>query len=137
LPIFGAKNRTKLDPKTLAALADGSIERARKVALGPHALTYDSINLSTSIFVEQGPNMMNKVQSGTFAVIYELLNAQLEDMQIEPIVQNLRKATPLTITEISPMIDSLRSYLHQSTINVVKILFKFVEGFRQQKITLY
>ncbi|KAH8990029.1 hypothetical protein EDB86DRAFT_3245022 [Lactarius hatsudake] len=35
-----------------------------------------------SIFVEQGPNAMSKVQSGTFAVIYELLNAHAEDMDL-------------------------------------------------------
>jgi hypothetical protein len=32
---------------------------------------------------------MSKVQSGTFAVIYELLNAHVEDMNIEPLIDNL------------------------------------------------
>ena len=71
--------------EVINALADSSIERAKIAASRPHALTYDNINISSSIFIEQGPNMMSKVQSGTFAVIYELLNARPEDMQIEPI----------------------------------------------------
>jgi hypothetical protein len=41
----------------------------------PHLLAYGKINLSTSIFAEQTENMPNKVQSGTFPIIYELLNA--------------------------------------------------------------
>ena len=67
----------------ISALADSSIAKAKLAASHPHALTYDNINISTSIFVEQGPNMMSKVQSGTFSVIYELLNAQPQDMQIQ------------------------------------------------------
>ena len=58
----------------LGAFADSSIDKARQVASGPHALAYDNINISTSIFVEQVSGMPNKVQSGTFAVIYELVS---------------------------------------------------------------
>ena len=58
----------------LGAFADSSIDKARQVASGPHAHAYDNINISTSIFVEQVSGMPNKVQSGTFAVIYELVS---------------------------------------------------------------
>ncbi|KAN0127259.1 hypothetical protein V8E53_014915, partial [Lactarius tabidus] len=64
----------------------------------PHALTYDNINISSSIFVEQGLNAMSKVQSGTFAVVYELLNACAEDMDIAPLVENLWQSSPLDIS---------------------------------------
>ena len=58
------------------ALSELSLEEARKaVRNGPHALAYDNINLSTSIFVEQTTNTPNKVQSGTFPIIYMRLKA--------------------------------------------------------------
>jgi hypothetical protein len=82
------------------ALADCSIERARAVSLHPHALAYDNANVSSSIFVEQGPNTMSKVQSGTFAVIYELLNACAEDMDIKPLIENLCRSSPLVIADL-------------------------------------
>jgi hypothetical protein len=71
------------------SLVDRSIKRVKAASLLPHALAYDNINISSSIFIEQGPNTMSKVQSGTFAVIYELLNARAEDMDIKPLVKNL------------------------------------------------
>lgn len=119
--------------KIITALADSSIERAKIAASRPHALTYDNINISTSIFVEQGPNMMSKVQSGTFAVIYELLNAQTEDMEIQPMVENLRKSSPLKLADCRPSNLSLRSYAVQTAANIAQILMKYVPGFDAQK----
>ena len=113
----------------ISALADSSIEKAKCATAHPHALTYDNINISTSIFVEQGPNMMSKVQSGTFAVIYELHNAQPEDMQIQPMIENLRKSSPLELTDCRPSTSSLHAYATQSAVNVAKILLKYVEDF--------
>jgi hypothetical protein len=76
----------------LSNLTNKSIEEAHLVAAGPHGLGYDNINISSSIYVEQGPNTMSKVQSGTFSIIYELLGARPEDMKIQPMVENLNKA---------------------------------------------
>jgi hypothetical protein len=85
------------------ALAEHSLEEARKaVRIGPHALAYDNINLSTSIFVEQTANTPNKVQSGTFPVIYELLNAKLEDMKLEPMISRLKNSSPLKMSDLRP-----------------------------------
>src|SRR5882757_10068168 len=67
--------------KVLESLSEHSLQTARDyVNQFPHALAYDNINISTSIFVEQRENMPSKVQSGTFPVIYELLNANPEHM---------------------------------------------------------
>jgi hypothetical protein len=52
-------------------------------------LVYDNVNISSSIFVEQGPNTMSKVQSGTLAVIYKLYGASAEDMHILPLMNKL------------------------------------------------
>ena len=60
--------------KVIESLANHSIDQAKLISSGPHALAYDNINLSSSIFVEQTPSSMSKVQSGTFAVIFELVN---------------------------------------------------------------
>ena len=112
------------------ALAEHSLEEARKaVRIGPHALAYDNINLSTSIFVEQTANTPNKMQSGTFPVIYKLLNAKPEDMKLEPMISRLKNSAPLTISDLRPSKRSLESFISQSSINVARILFKYVKGF--------
>ncbi|KIJ99839.1 hypothetical protein K443DRAFT_101532, partial [Laccaria amethystina LaAM-08-1] len=112
------------------ALTEHSLEEARKaVRIRPHALTYDNINLSTSIFVEQTANTPNKVQSGTFPVIYELLNAKLEDMKLEPIISHLKNSSPLKMSDLRPSKKSLESFIAQSALNVVNKLVKYVKGF--------
>jgi len=107
----------------VTTLADRSIEEARLVGSGPHALTYDNINLSTSIFVEQGPNMASKVQSGTFAVIYELCNAKAENVKIEPLIHNLTNASLLELSDLRLSHAARTSYFQQMLINIMKILF--------------
>lgn len=117
----------------ITALADSSIAKAKIAASRPHALAYDNINISTSIFVEQGPNTLSKVQSGTFAVIYELLNARPEHMQIEPMVENLRKSTPLKLDDLSPTTASMKSFKGQTSARISQVLMKYVDGFDVQK----
>ena len=63
------------------------LERAFTVGRGPHMLCYDNINISTSIHVEQRAFAPAKVQSGTFAVLYEVRNGNLKDMALLPIIQ--------------------------------------------------
>ena len=111
-------------------LAEHSLEEARKaVQIRPHALAYDNINLSTSIFVEQTANTPNKVQSGTFPLIYELMSAKLEDMKLEPILSRLKNSSPLKMSDLRPSKKSLESFIAQSAINVVNRLVKYVKGF--------
>ncbi|KAJ3545921.1 hypothetical protein NMY22_g2257 [Coprinellus aureogranulatus] len=112
------------------AISLGCVRVAASIALGPHSLSYDNINLSTSIFVEQGPRTPSKVQSGTFAVIYELYGAMRSDMLLAPMHANLLSSTPLTIADLRPPKESLEKYLHQARITVARILFKYVDGFQ-------
>ncbi|KAH8977662.1 hypothetical protein EDB86DRAFT_2817126 [Lactarius hatsudake] len=114
-------------------LADRSIERAKAASLLPHALAYDNVNISSSIYVEQGPNTMSKVQSGTFGVIYELLNARAEDMSIEPLVDNLRRSSPLALSDLRMTPQARQSYISQTTVTIVQILTKYVKGFETQQ----
>ncbi|KAF9224862.1 hypothetical protein BS17DRAFT_751805 [Gyrodon lividus] len=70
--------------KLLNNLATQTLERAAHVACGPH-MCYDNINISTSFFVEQRASAPAKVQSGTFAVLYEVRNgnpAYMHDVYI-------------------------------------------------------
>ena len=117
----------------ITSLADSAIKKARDAASGPHALAYNNINISTSIFVEQKPGIPNKVQSGTFAVIYELLNARLEDMDIKPMLDNFKKSSPMTLKDLCPSDDTIQSYADQTAINISHILFKYVDGFEHLK----
>ena len=114
------------------SLAEHSIKRARAASLQPHILAYNKINVSSSIFIEQGPNTMSKVQSGTFAVIYELTGACAENMRVLPLMSNLRHSSPLSITDLCPSVDSMRSYVAQSAVTIVQILGMYVKGFESQ-----
>ncbi|KAH8976405.1 hypothetical protein EDB86DRAFT_2823855 [Lactarius hatsudake] len=114
------------------SLADRSIERAKAASLLPHALAYDNINISSSIYVEQGPNTMSKVQSGTFGVIYELLNARAEDMSIRPLIDNLQRSSPLDMSDLRMTPAARQSYLSQTAVTIVRILTKYVRGFEIQ-----
>ncbi|KAH9083605.1 hypothetical protein EDB83DRAFT_2212640 [Lactarius deliciosus] len=115
------------------SLADRSIERAKAASLLPHALAYDNINILSSIFVKQGPSAMSKVQSGTFAVIYELLNARVEDMDIKPLAENLQHSSPLEMSDLRMTLQARQSYMTQTAISIVQILMKYVKGFEQQQ----
>jgi len=77
--------------------------------------------------------MPNKVQSGTFTVIYELLNARPEDMDIKSMLDNFKKSSSLTLEDLCPSDDALQSYADQTAINISHILFKYVDGFEKLK----
>ncbi|KAH9051617.1 hypothetical protein EDB83DRAFT_2522002 [Lactarius deliciosus] len=114
-------------------LADRSIEWAKAASLLPHALAYDNINISSLIYVEQGPNAMSKVQSGTFAVIYELLNARAEDMDMRPLIKNLRRSSPLVMSDLRMTLAAGQSYISQMAVTIIRILTKYVKGFETQQ----
>jgi len=111
---------------TVSALASFSVQQAAKVSQGPHAFAYDNMNMKSSIFVEQRPDAMSKVQSGTFPVIYELPHARLEDMRLAPMMENLKKAKPLKMQDLRASVAVATSYLEQTTVNISKILLKYV-----------
>lgn len=115
--------------KIIAALASHAIEDARRVAAGPHSLAYDNINISSSIFVEQTPSAMSKVQSGMFGVIYKLFNASPEHMRLAPMMKRLKESKPLTMASLRPSIEARTSYHSQTMVNIAKILMKYAPGF--------
>ncbi|KAN0140212.1 hypothetical protein V8E53_002108 [Lactarius tabidus] len=105
--------------------------RVKAAALCPHSLAYDNINISSSIFVKQGHNTMSKVQSGTFAVVYKLLNACPEDMEILPMLENLRCSSPLGFSDLHMTPGARQSYASQTAVTIVHILMKYVKGFEK------
>ena len=113
----------------IESLANHSMNQAKLVSSGPHVLAYDNINLSSSIFVEQTPSSMSKVQSGTFAVIYDLPNVQTDDMRIAPMIERLKHSSPLCMSDLRLSKESSKSYFSQTSVNVCRILFKYVKGF--------
>ena len=96
-------------------LADCSIKQARLAASGPHI--YNNINVLLFIFVEQALNAMSRVQSGTFAVLYKLWNARLEDMQIQAMVDKFNKSSLLQMMDLHPSILAIQLYLTQMAVN--------------------
>jgi hypothetical protein len=112
----------------IKALADRSIEDARQIAARPHAIAYDNINFSGSIYAEQTPNSMSKVLSGSFSVIYEV-DAKEEDVQVAPMMKNLLNSSPLTMSDLRASEKAMKSYLGQTAVNISKILFKNIDGF--------
>lgn len=80
----------------VASLADHCMDLAIKAGSGLHALGYDNVNLSTSIFTEQRGSLgPAKVTSGTFAVLYKLRNGNPAHMKLAPILDRFKIAPGL------------------------------------------
>ena len=111
--------------KLLSQLSQHCITLAKGIASAPHMFCYDNINISTSIFVEQrGTATPAKVQSGTFAVLYELRNATLEDLKLQPIMNRYRNFNGLSPSDLCLTVDQLKCLNHQFSVIILRILFK-------------
>ncbi|KAG6905097.1 hypothetical protein DXG01_004886 [Tephrocybe rancida] len=112
------------------ALTARSISVARGLAASqPVSIAYDNINITTSIFVEQVPGSMNKVQSGTFSMLYRLYNASRDDMLAAPIIQWFQNAKGLTMADVQASSVSREAYQSQTIINVSRRLFTYIDAF--------
>jgi hypothetical protein len=117
--------------KLIENLAKQSIERAQQIAKGPHIMCYDNINISTSIFVEQRVSAPAKVQSGTFAVLYEVRNGNPEHMRLAPIRQRALTASDLTFNaDVRPTQSQMVSFHKQLRVHTVNILLGFCLYFK-------
>jgi hypothetical protein len=123
-----------LSPKSISSLQENlaniKVADSARIAQGPHKCRYNNINISTSIFVEQQSSAPAKVQSGTFAVIYELRNASIEAMRLGPILEQARTAEGLSFNaDICPTLDQLSLFHHNTLINFIEILAEYVPDF--------
>ncbi|KAF9017398.1 hypothetical protein BDZ89DRAFT_961154 [Hymenopellis radicata] len=115
---------------TVSMLAKRAVARAAVFSMGPHMFTYDNINLKTSIFVEQVPGAMPKVQSGTFPILYELWGVvNPDDLLLQPLLDNLKVAKDLTLPDVLPTIEGQTYYLAQTEITIVKALLRYMPDF--------
>jgi hypothetical protein len=76
-------------------LGQNCLALAQTVARQPHALCWDNVNMKTSIFVEQRPDAPSKVQSRTFAVLYQLEGVDPGLMSLAPIIDRAKMAPEL------------------------------------------
>ena len=95
----------------LNKLSTQCLEQAVTVGRGPHMLCYDNINISMSIHVEQRAFAPAKVQSGTFAILYEVCNGNLKDMALLPIIQHAQQVSDLTFNaDVRPTRDQSSAF---------------------------
>jgi hypothetical protein len=111
--------------KLLSRLSQHCISIAKQIASSLHMFCYDNINISTSIFVEQrGSATPAKVQSGTFAILYKLQNATLDDLKLQPIISRYRNFSGLSPSDLRLSLDQLKCLNHQFSVIILRILFK-------------
>ncbi|KAF8130337.1 hypothetical protein EV363DRAFT_1584323 [Boletus edulis] len=120
--------------KLISNLAAQSLEQATRIARGPHVMCYDNINISTSIFVEQRASAPAKVQSGTFAIIYEVRNGDPAHMRLSPMLSRARQASDLRLSsDILPSRAQARAYHSQLRIHIIDILLDCCKPFEDYK----
>lgn len=111
--------------RLLNNLATRCIEDATRAALDSHLFCYDNINISTSIYVEQRASAPAKVQSGTFAILYAIHNANPEHMRLSPMLHRAQQASDLNfMSDVRLTLDQIQMLHHQFRVHVVKVLFR-------------
>lgn len=114
----------------LEKLAARCIEHARLLIRQPHVMCYDNINISTSIFIEQRPDAPAKVQSGTFAILYEVRNGNPEHMCLLPMLNRALHATEISFaTDVHPTHDQMGSFRSQLHIHLIEVLLANCSNF--------
>ncbi|KAE9393496.1 hypothetical protein BT96DRAFT_803411, partial [Gymnopus androsaceus JB14] len=109
--------------KTIDFVAGQSVDYARSLSFDSHIFTYDNMDMSGSEHVEQTKDAVSKVRSGCFSLLYEANGVkEHQHMLLEPILQNLRRAIPLQLSEVQPTRVQLSSYLHQMLVNIIHFL---------------
>ncbi|KAK6987889.1 hypothetical protein R3P38DRAFT_2413572, partial [Favolaschia claudopus] len=80
-----------------AQLADGQMERAESASRRGHGLGWDNEQISTSGHVEQRTFAPPKVQTGTAAIVYDLLGVDAPtELALPPILDNRAKEELIT-----------------------------------------
>ncbi|KAN0073710.1 hypothetical protein V8E55_011964 [Tylopilus felleus] len=114
----------------LDRLALQSLERARHTAHGLHVLCWDNINIKMSTFVEQRDSAPAKVQSGTFAVLYEI-SANPINLQLSPILERAQQASDLVFNaDIRPIANQWKSFRGHIQVHIVDILLDYCPWFQ-------
>ncbi|THU88338.1 hypothetical protein K435DRAFT_821705 [Dendrothele bispora CBS 962.96] len=114
----------------VADLANRSIEEAiQLIPSHPHSFAYDNFHLAMSIFCEQRPGAPQKVQTGTFPLLYQLFRARFEHMKATSMRERFRMSDGLSLVESMPMPQQQMSYYQQLIVHVVRILPTYYSSF--------
>lgn len=118
--------------EVIESIAKHCMDLAKRAGAGLHAVGYDNVNLSTSIFTEQRGSLgPAKVTSGTFAVLYGLRNAEPEHMKLAPILERFKNAPELEFNrDIRPTRIQLESSARQFQVIIVNVLTTYCEEFK-------
>ena len=110
------------------------MQRARKVACGPHSLGWDKMNIKMSIHVEQWDLAPQKVQSSTTSIIYKLHNTTPDDMLLKPV---LERCAALDMINFNSHIHPTWSPMYDTTkhleLDIIKILIDHQSSFNYLK----
>lgn len=116
--------------KLINNLAAQTLEQAAHIAHGPHIMCYDNINISTSIFIKQQSSAPAKVQSGMFAILYEVRNGNPAHMRLSPMLSRARQASDLRLSsDVLPSRDQARAYHSQLRIHIIDVLLNCCKPF--------
>ena len=108
---------------TAVTLTNSCIDEVIDVTRGPHVLTYNNIQASTSPLIEQREGAPAKVQSGTVSVIYLVLNVDPDNMALSRIRKNWCKTKGLSYAhDIRQTHEQLESHFEQLVIHMVRVL---------------
>ena len=117
--------------KLLGQLASQSLARAHRIGRGLHVLCWDNINIKMSTFVEQRDSAPAKVQSGTFAILYEVHNGNPTDMRLSPMLEWAQQAIDLTFSgDVRPTAEQQTSFYNQILVHLVDILLACCPSFQ-------
>ena len=88
-----------------------------------YLFSYDNINLSTSIFIEQQSTAPTKVQSGTHGIIYKLQGGNLDALRLALMLAHMQTASDLSFNhDIQPTHEQITNFISQFKVHIVHTL---------------
>ncbi|KAA1470545.1 hypothetical protein DENSPDRAFT_774774 [Dentipellis sp. KUC8613] len=117
--------------KAQKVVAERCMEIARQTARTERTgLSYDNMQVESSIYTEQRPEGPVKVLTGTMIMLYALRNATDEACLLQPIIARRNKLEDITFAEhVRPSLDTRRRIHGHQDIHIVEILLEFCPSF--------
>ncbi|KAI0042500.1 hypothetical protein FA95DRAFT_1525335, partial [Auriscalpium vulgare] len=113
-------------PPARAAIAKGCLELASQQARKRHILTYDNIQISTSIFVEQRDDAPPKVATGTTIILYAPRNPSDAACLLDLILANIARAKEITLEDdILPSPELQEVIQGHQTLHIVERFLRY------------
>ncbi|KAJ3512134.1 hypothetical protein NMY22_g15422 [Coprinellus aureogranulatus] len=123
----------------ISNLGDEGLQLAIKAVRLMHAIGYDNMNLSTSVYVEQrGLGTPAKVTSGTWGIIYPLPDANPEHMKLAPIMARFLSLGSEALSfeqDIRPTPELLERVNKALCLRIIQPLIRHINGFKTKAYT--